>query len=445
MKTKTLVLTLLLPFTFCITPLVSFAQWYQQTSGTTLGLNDVCFRNFNKINYGWAVGSEGIILHTADGGYSWNDQVCNMDYGDYNFRDVHFINPDRGWIAGSRSGYPPAGLLLQTINGGDSWMEAYNDTVYWLTDVFFTDSINGWLIANYDVWMTKVSLILHSTDGGWSWGQQLGYCHHFFQDIFFIDSINGWAVGGGINGSTRMVYSMILYTDDGGTTWEEQLFCYDSIPPLYSVYFQDEYNGWAVGGLVAGYGLFPGSSVILHTTNGGITWEEQISGIEEDWESVYFTDLQTGWIVRTSSILHTTDAGNTWVEQYSGTTAGLNSVCFIEDDGWIAGENGTILHTENGGVVGVESVKCQVSSLKLQCFPNPTDGIMDIRYRIPVGNNLTLSIYDMRGKKIEELVSKEQSPGDYQVRFDASELPAGIYLIRLQIGSKTIVEKIIKL
>jgi len=99
----------------------------------------------------------------------------------------------------------------------------------------------------------------------------------------------------------------------------------------------------------------------------------------------------------------------------------------------------------------IDRVKAKNSRLRIQCYPNPTDGIMDIRYRIPVGSKqlavgskVSLNVYYIHGKEIVNLVNEKQPVGEYQVRFDTSDLPSGIYLIRLQVGSKTAVERIIK-
>jgi len=46
-----------------------------------------------------------------------------------------------------------------------------------------------------------------------------------------------------------------------------------------------------------------------------------------------------------------------------------------------------------------------------------------------------LKIYDVLGKEVRTLVNKKQSPGNYQVQFDASGLPSGVYIYRIEAGS----------
>jgi photosystem II stability/assembly factor-like uncharacterized protein len=99
--------------------------------------------------------------------------------------------------------------------------------------------------------------------------------------------------------------------------------------------------GWAVG--VRG--------AILHTENGGATWQPQASGVSVGLTSVAFATPQEGWAVGFSgTILHTENAGATWQRQSSDVTDKLTSVAFATpQSGWVVSFLGTILHTEDGG------------------------------------------------------------------------------------------------
>jgi hypothetical protein len=46
-----------------------------------------------------------------------------------------------------------------------------------------------------------------------------------------------------------------------------------------------------------------------------------------------------------------------------------------------------------------------------------------------------LAVYDLLGREVAILVNEQQAPGAYQVRFDATGLPSGMYLYRLTVGS----------
>ena len=132
----------ILTFSLFLFSTVSFAQWQPQTSETILDLQSVFFTDNEN---GWAVGAEGIILHTADGGDNWIEQSSGTDFA---LESVYFNNPDNGWIAGGKGTTYPTGIILRTVNGGGTWEEMYIDPLYYLNDVYFTDSLNGWAVGH---------------------------------------------------------------------------------------------------------------------------------------------------------------------------------------------------------------------------------------------------------------------------------------------------------
>jgi len=73
-------------------------------------------------------------------------------------------------------------------------------------------------------------------------------------------------------------------------------------------------------------------------------------------------------------------------------------------------------------------------SLK-QNYPNPFNPATTISYTIPSVSKVHLTIFDILGREIAELVNEEQEPGEYKVRFDANNLASGIYFYRIEAGS----------
>ncbi len=66
-----------------------------------------------------------------------------------------------------------------------------------------------------------------------------------------------------------------------------------------------------------------------------------------------------------------------------------------------------------------------------QNYPNPFNPLTTISYSIPEGGHVSLSVYDIKGRKLETLVDETQAPGSYKVNFNASKYPSGIYFCRL--------------
>ena len=77
-----------------------------------------------------------------------------------------------------------------------------------------------------------------------------------------------------------------------------------------------------------------------------------------------------------------------------------------------------------------------------QNYPNPFNPSTKINYSLPVEGNVTLKIYDILGREVRTLINNEmKSAGQYTINFDASTLPSGVYLYRLQSGDFVQVKK----
>lgn len=75
-----------------------------------------------------------------------------------------------------------------------------------------------------------------------------------------------------------------------------------------------------------------------------------------------------------------------------------------------------------------------------QNYPNPFNQLTVIRYKLPRTVLVNLSVYDLLGHKVCQLVREVQSAGEYRIEWDGrdnrdSEVSSGIYLIRLNAGA----------
>ena len=94
----------------------------------------------------------------------------------------------------------------------------------------------------------------------------------------------------------------------------------------------------------------------------------------------------------------------------------------------------------NGPVtIGKNSGTTSNSLLNLQNNPNPFNVSTVISWRQGAGSRQSavrsrakLEVYDFSGRMIRILVDSEITPGEHQVIFDASGLPAGVYFYKLQ-------------
>ncbi len=75
--------------------------------------------------------------------------------------------------------------------------------------------------------------------------------------------------------------------------------------------------------------------------------------------------------------------------------------------------------------------------------PNPFNPLTRISYVLPREDFVMLSIYDVAGRMVEQLVGEIQPAGNHVVEWDASRHPSGIYFYRLTAGNRTLTKKMV--
>ncbi|GAB4290003.1 MAG: hypothetical protein Kow0098_08270 [Ignavibacteriaceae bacterium] len=80
-----------------------------------------------------------------------------------------------------------------------------------------------------------------------------------------------------------------------------------------------------------------------------------------------------------------------------------------------------------------------------QNFPNPFNPSTTISFQIPEQAQIKLSIFNSLGEQIAILLNEFMPAGNYQISWDAADLPSGIYIYRLQAGSKILSNKMLLL
>lgn len=104
------------------------------------------------------------------------------------------------------------------------------------------------------------------------------------------------------------------------------------------------------------------------------------------------------------------------------------------------------VHTRLGGAYLDKqySGNIQVADYSLdQNYPNPFNPATKISYSIKEEGLVTLKVYDVLGKEIATLVNENKPEGNYEVDFNASQLPSGMYIYKLQSGGFSDVKKML--
>ncbi len=106
----------------------------------------------------------------------------------------------------------------------------------------------------------------------------------------------------------------------------------------------------------------------------------------------------------------------------------INDNLVIDPEQWILMAT-PIVTSVKGDITTITNYRLE------QNYPNPFNPTATIKYQIPELNFVTLKIFDVLGSEIITLVKKEKPAGSYEIEFDGTGLPSGIYYYQLQAGS----------
>lgn len=377
----------------------SYSQWIQQQSNAGNSyLNDIRFINKKT---GWCVGdSPGIILKTTDGGVNWFEQFNPLP--DRTLSCVFPVDSEYVYAAGYGQ------TLLKTTNGGTNWQILQNGSaISYYTGMFFANRNRGWIAANDRILLTVSGGFafdtLRTVYGAW--------------DVYFRNEFEGVASSG----------LKIYYTTNAGFFWDTsatQIFG----PDFMNFSFINEDTGFV--------STFGGK--IFKTTNFGVTWDS-ISKPPESLSAIRFVNYNTGWIGGFSGFLYkTTNTGVNWTRETIsniGNSAINNIFNYGDSTLWLCANVGKIFYTSNGGTSFISNGGEFVQDYELyQNYPNPFNPVTTIEYEIKFRGFVRLSVYDINGKEIQQLVNENKLAGNYKVKFDGKNLSSGIYFYKLEMN-----------
>lgn len=121
----------------------------------------------------------------------------------------------------------------------------------------------------------------------------------------------------------------------------------------------------------------------------------------------------------------------TYLDAFSGQTVTLSTGAAVNLDPW-----GYVVYHADGSATAVEDASAGQAGLSLSSpYPNPVRARATLAYSLRRGSEVSFSVYDVLGRQITDLVSGTKPAGAYEVTFDATGLPSGVYIYRLQAGN----------
>lgn len=351
------------------------------------------------------------------------------------------------------AGIAPTGIFVSTNNGVNWIMNAgniyggvyalatLNNIVYagtTLNGVIFTSNNgNNWIQTSLNVYIYSLAVggnkifagghgVFRSTDYGNTWTQTS------MTSVF----INGLAIlGDNVFASTS--YTGVYKSSDNGNNW-----------------IQTSLNNKSAGNFaVIGNNIFVGTSGyegVYRSSDFGETWIQtslhQMIGALAVKDSNIFVGTYN--IPSTyGGVYLTTNLGINWINRNQGFNPIPGVGELLITNGYIfAGAGDQMIWRRNlSEIIGINKISEGIpSSFNLhQNHPNPFNPMTNIKYQITTNSSVSLKIYDALGRNVETLVKEKQSPGTYEVTFDGSNLPSGIYFYRLETDNFSDVKKMI--
>lgn len=165
--------------------------------------------HFADANNGWAVGHDGVILHSSDGGRSWRKQ---LDGRDISRLMLAWSNAEVARLEAASAAAPDDPALVDALDNGlfaqdDAKAGSESGPSRPLLDVWFRNAEEGWAVGAY-------GMIVHTTDGGKTWAYVPGLDN---PERLHLNSVLGLADGrllvAGEGGRVHL-------STDGGQHWQ---------------------------------------------------------------------------------------------------------------------------------------------------------------------------------------------------------------------------------
>jgi photosystem II stability/assembly factor-like uncharacterized protein len=202
-----------------------------------------------------------------------------------------------------------SGWFIQTLPINDEYL-----------DLFFLDSLNGWMVSKGYPGTSDTGYIIHTSNGGYNWVVQKAE-PQLFRKVQFLNTNNGYVVGGN-------TLATIQKTTNGGLNWIDITGSMSNKFGINDMSFINKDTGW-----ICINDLFDGG--VYKTVNGGLNWVLQ----KYDGRAylMQFINKDTGWYCSDESKLYrTVNGGDNWSLQYSILTSSISDLFFLNGSkGWI--------------------------------------------------------------------------------------------------------------
>ncbi len=381
----------------------------------------------------FVVGDNGIMLTTNNRGSTW----IQSDLGTKsNLNSIKFIDDYTGFIVGDN------GVILKTDSRWKSWDVISVAHNYYNNDVSFSNELNGVVVGYKYLVAPQAPLsyvsILVTHDGGLTWSDKSPNLTGKFNSVVTFDKDNAIAVGSA---------GLVAFTTDRGENW---YFRRITTSNLNSVRVCPKNDMKVIAG--------DNGTLFVSKDEDRYRWVDYSIGRFYDITSIcqkadntfvmagIKKSTLTDNIINRSVILESTEVNGTWRELFSTIAGPLNAVNFCGSNSAIAvGEKGTIAVYHKDLIQDPIVVIDFPAKMDIQNYPNPFNPSTLISFTLPEQGDVELKIFDVLGNEVATLVNESKPAGSYEVEWNASNLPSGVYIYNLRAGTNVQMKKMLLL
>lgn len=452
-------------------------QWLSRYYGTANGPNEARSIKLDKNGNVYVVGTACVsyslqtdivtIKYNPAGIQQWLSAYKSQINGNCWGASLVLDDSNNVYVAGTRmdslEGYDFV-TIKYSPSGVQQWVKLYNgpsNYTDYVSKIIIDDSRN--LYVSGISWTTPLvfeyAIVKYSSSGVQQWViRQFGSDNTSdYKHGIAVDRL-GYVFFAGSSGYAGLQYIVTArYNSSGSIQW---MATYNA--PGFGC--QSEASSLVIDTIgnayVTGYSLSPvnytlqGCITIKYNSSGVQQWLRIYGGTEEfaggtkilvdDWGYVYVVGsiefLQSGYDYLTLS--YDNSGTQRWADVYNGTGNNTDIAYSMALDrsknvfvtGFSSGGSSfdfaTIKYSQPIGIRPISSSLPKEFSLS-QNYPNPFNPKTIINFQLPMFRNVRLIIYDVLGREVAILVNQQLKPGTYEVDWDASDYPSGVYFYKL--------------
>ena len=352
------------------------------------------------------IGTDNGVFRSSDHGFTWtsfNSGLFNM------YIDDIVIKGNSVFIA------TEDGVFISSISSAN-----------WIKTAMQNKTRNLTTDLNYILSFDDQKDLYKSTDDGASWAKVNFAVIPTYGIWDMVASNSKIFIGTQVNG--------LWYSIDNGNNWNKATLNEGQISAL----------------LIDNNIIYAGSQNGVYTSfDNGANWQTSDLSNKTIWSfAKYNKNIFAGSY--SGGIYKSENNGTNWVQINDGLTnvnnESFGSIVTSSNYIFIGTSSGKIYRRNIADIVSVPQIdKLPNTFLLSQNYPNPFNPSTTINFSIPNLLFITLKVYDMLGREVVILVNGEKPTGNYEVKFDGSNLPSGVYFYRLSAGEFSETKKLMLL